>query len=151
MDPDGLGGELLCWRRRGDRVAEPRRPNGGAFPPYRLRTRIQGTSSPQLGHERLPQHPQRGLPLRPSAPAGVVLAERTYFSIGGGFSANEEERDGQQRPAGEEAPPHPLPRSRAAPRPAFGSRRAWADVPSMSAEVQPAAVSAARADAPRAR
>ena len=59
------------------------------------------------GHERLPQHPN-GLTFTAFDAAGVVLAERTYFSIGGGFVRDESEM-GRNTPP-EEGPeiPHPF-------------------------------------------
>jgi len=49
-----------------------------------------------LGRERLPQHPN-ALKFTAFDAAGAVLAERTYFSIGGGFVRDEEEM-GLNRP-----------------------------------------------------
>ena len=59
------------------------------------------------GHERLPQHPN-GLTFTAFDAAGVVLAERTYFSIGGGFVRDESEM-GRNTPP-DEGPelPHPF-------------------------------------------
>jgi L-serine dehydratase len=64
------------------------------------------------GHERLPQHPN-GLTFTAFDAAGVVLAERTYFSIGGGFVRDESEM-GRNTPP-DEGPRAPASRSRAAP------------------------------------
>jgi len=60
-----------------------------------------------LGHERLPQHPN-GLTFSAFDKAGAVLAERTYFSIGGGFVRNEAQM-GRNAPPEEDLPvPHPF-------------------------------------------
>jgi L-serine dehydratase len=59
-----------------------------------------------LGHERLPQHPN-GLTFVAYDPAGAPLAERTYFSIGGGFVRDEREMGSNTPP--EEGPPVPYP------------------------------------------
>ncbi|WP_426030374.1 L-serine ammonia-lyase [Caulobacter sp. DWP3-1-3b2] len=58
------------------------------------------------GHERLPQHPN-GLAFTAFDAAGVTLAERTYFSIGGGFVRDESEM-GRNTPP-EEGPEVPFP------------------------------------------
>jgi L-serine dehydratase len=58
------------------------------------------------GHERLPQHPN-GLAFTAFDAAGVVLAERTYFSIGGGF-VRDESQMGRNAPP-EEGPEIPFP------------------------------------------
>ncbi|EJL37005.1 L-serine dehydratase, iron-sulfur-dependent, single chain form [Caulobacter sp. AP07] len=58
------------------------------------------------GHERLPQHPN-ALTFTAFDAAGVVLAERTYFSIGGGFVRDESEM-GRNTPP-EEGPEIPFP------------------------------------------
>ncbi|RAK58095.1 L-serine ammonia-lyase [Phenylobacterium deserti] len=60
-----------------------------------------------LGRSRLPQHPN-ALKFTALDEAGEVLAERTYFSIGGGFVRDEDEM-GQNAPqaAGAE-PPYPF-------------------------------------------
>ena len=56
------------------------------------------------GHERLPQHPN-ALTFTAFDAAGVVLAERTYFSIGGGFVRDESEMGRNTPPeAGPEIP-----------------------------------------------
>ncbi|MBU4436602.1 MAG: L-serine ammonia-lyase, partial [Alphaproteobacteria bacterium] len=59
-----------------------------------------------LGHENLPQHPN-GLSFSAFDAAGVALAERTYFSIGGGFVRDEAEM-GRNAPP-EDGPPVPHP------------------------------------------
>ncbi len=60
-----------------------------------------------LGHERLPQHPN-GLTFIAYDKAGAVLAERTYFSIGGGF-VRDEAQMGRNAPPEEDLPvPHPF-------------------------------------------
>ncbi|MCK5911415.1 MAG: L-serine ammonia-lyase [Caulobacter sp.] len=59
-----------------------------------------------LGHERLPQHPN-GLTFTAFDKTGLVLAERTYFSIGGGFVRDESEM-GRNAPP-EEGPVVPYP------------------------------------------
>jgi len=60
-----------------------------------------------LGHERLPQHPN-GLTFVAHDKAGAVLAERTYFSIGGGF-VRDEAQMGRNAPPEEDLPvPHPF-------------------------------------------
>ena len=59
-----------------------------------------------LGHERLPQHPN-GLTFTAFDKAGAALAERTYFSIGGGFVRDESEM-GRNAPP-EEGPAVPFP------------------------------------------
>jgi len=58
------------------------------------------------GHERLPQHPN-ALTFTAFDAAGAPLAERTYFSIGGGFVRDEAEM-GRNAPP-EEGPPIPFP------------------------------------------
>ena len=58
------------------------------------------------GHERLPQHPN-ALTFTAYDAEGGVLAERTYFSIGGGFVRDESEM-GRNAPP-EEGPPIPFP------------------------------------------
>jgi L-serine dehydratase len=60
-----------------------------------------------LGHERLPQHPN-GLTFSAFDAAGVVLAERTYFSIGGGFVRDEFEMGSNAPPQAGPAIPHPF-------------------------------------------
>ncbi|USQ97035.1 L-serine ammonia-lyase [Caulobacter sp. RL271] len=59
-----------------------------------------------LGHERLPQHPN-GLTFTAFDAAGEVLAERTYFSVGGGF-VREESEMGRNAPP-EDGPAIPFP------------------------------------------
>ncbi len=58
------------------------------------------------GRTRLPQHPN-GLTFRAFDAAGVLLAERTYFSIGGGFVKDEDEIAANAAPA--RAAPEPYP------------------------------------------
>jgi L-serine dehydratase len=60
-----------------------------------------------LGHERLPQHPN-GLTFSAFDAAGVVLAERTYFSIGGGFVRDEFEMGSNAPPEAGPVIPHPF-------------------------------------------
>jgi L-serine dehydratase len=60
-----------------------------------------------LGHERLPQHPN-GLTFTAFDKAGEVLAERTYFSIGGGFVRDESEMGRNAPPETGPAIPHPF-------------------------------------------
>jgi L-serine dehydratase len=60
-----------------------------------------------LGHERLPQHPN-GLTFVAYDKAGGVLAERTYFSIGGGFVRDEFEMGSNAPPEAGPAIPHPF-------------------------------------------
>jgi L-serine dehydratase len=60
-----------------------------------------------LGHERLPQHPN-GLTFSAFDKAGVVLAKRTYFSIGGGFVRDEFEMGSNAPPEAGPAIPHPF-------------------------------------------
>jgi L-serine dehydratase len=60
-----------------------------------------------LGHERLPQHPN-GLTFTAVDAAGVVLAERTYFSIGGGFVRDEREMGSNAPPEAGPAIPFPF-------------------------------------------
>jgi len=59
-----------------------------------------------LGHERLPQHPN-GLTFVAFDAAGTVIAERTYFSVGGGFVRDEAEM-GRNAPP-EDGPAIPFP------------------------------------------
>ncbi|PZR37431.1 L-serine ammonia-lyase [Caulobacter segnis] len=59
-----------------------------------------------LGHERLPQHPN-GLTFAAYDQGGEQLAERTYFSIGGGFVRDEREMGSNAPP--EEGPAVPYP------------------------------------------
>lgn len=59
------------------------------------------------GHERLPQHPN-GLSFTAFDTAGVVLAERTYFSIGGGFVRDESEMGRNTPPDDGPQVPHPF-------------------------------------------
>ncbi|MBW8858151.1 MAG: L-serine ammonia-lyase, partial [Caulobacter sp.] len=59
------------------------------------------------GHERLPQHPN-GLTFTAFDAAGVVLAERTYFSIGGGFVRDESEMGRNTPPDDGPLVPHPF-------------------------------------------
>ena len=58
------------------------------------------------GHERLPQHPN-ALTFTAFDATGAVLAERTYFSIGGGFVRDEAEMGRNVPP--EEGPEVPFP------------------------------------------
>ncbi len=60
-----------------------------------------------LGHERLPQHPN-GLTFVAYDKAGAVLAERTYFSIGGGFVRDEFEMGTNAPPEAGPEIPHPF-------------------------------------------
>jgi len=60
-----------------------------------------------LGHERLPQHPN-GLTFSAFDAAGVVLAERTYFSIGGGFVRDAFEMGSNAPPEAGPEIPHPF-------------------------------------------
>ena len=60
-----------------------------------------------LGHERLPQHPN-GLTFTALDAAGVVLAKRTYFSIGGGFVRDEFEMGSNAPPEAGPEIPHPF-------------------------------------------
>ncbi|WP_419252386.1 L-serine ammonia-lyase [Caulobacter sp. ErkDOM-YI] len=60
-----------------------------------------------LGHERLPQHPN-GLTFVAYDKAGAVLAERTYFSIGGGFVRDEFEMGSNAPPEAGPEIPHPF-------------------------------------------
>ena len=60
-----------------------------------------------LGHERLPQHPN-GLTFVAYDKAGAVLAERTYFSVGGGFVRDEAEMGRNAPPEAGPAIPHPF-------------------------------------------
>ena len=60
-----------------------------------------------LGHERLPQHPN-GLTFTAFDRAGEVLAERTYFSIGGGFVRDEREMGSNAPPETGPEIPHPF-------------------------------------------
>ena len=60
-----------------------------------------------LGHERLPQHPN-GLTFTAFDAAGVILAERTYFSVGGGFVRDESEMGRNAPPEAGPAIPHPF-------------------------------------------
>jgi L-serine dehydratase len=60
-----------------------------------------------LGHERLPQHPN-GLTFVAYDPAGAPLAERTYFSIGGGFVRDESEMGRNTTPEDGPAVPYPF-------------------------------------------
>lgn len=59
-----------------------------------------------LGHERLPQHPN-ALTFSAHDASGALLAERTYFSIGGGFVRDEREMGSNAPP--EEGPAVPYP------------------------------------------
>jgi L-serine dehydratase len=59
------------------------------------------------GHERLPQHPN-GLTFTAFDKAGAVLAERTYFSIGGGFVRDESEMGRNTPPDEGPQVPHPF-------------------------------------------
>ncbi|PTS86808.1 MULTISPECIES: L-serine ammonia-lyase [unclassified Caulobacter] len=59
-----------------------------------------------LGHERLPQHPN-GLTFTAYDRTNFVLAERTYFSVGGGFVRDESEM-GRNAPP-EDGPAIPFP------------------------------------------
>jgi L-serine dehydratase len=59
------------------------------------------------GHERLPQHPN-GLTFTAYDAAGAVLAERTYFSIGGGFVRDESEMGRNTPPDEGPRVPHPF-------------------------------------------
>ena len=77
-----------------------------------------GAGGPQIGFDagrdiawegftRLPRHPN-ALRLQAFDAAGARLAERTYFSTGGGFVADEEEMDRNDRGAAPEVTaPHP--------------------------------------------
>ncbi|MFN3512821.1 MAG: L-serine ammonia-lyase [Phenylobacterium sp.] len=58
------------------------------------------------GRKRLPQHPN-ALTFRAFDAAGVLLAERTYFSVGGGFVKDEAEMAAPAAAA--EGPPEPYP------------------------------------------
>jgi L-serine dehydratase len=60
-----------------------------------------------LGHERLPQHPN-GLTFTAFDKAGEILAERTYFSIGGGFVRDEREMGSNAPPEAGPEIPHPF-------------------------------------------
>ncbi|WP_419318341.1 L-serine ammonia-lyase [Caulobacter sp. ErkDOM-E] len=60
-----------------------------------------------LGHERLPQHPN-GLTFVAHDKAGAVLAERTWFSIGGGFVRDEFEMGSNAPPEAGPEIPHPF-------------------------------------------
>ncbi|WP_454761269.1 L-serine ammonia-lyase [Caulobacter segnis] len=60
-----------------------------------------------LGHERMPQHPN-GLTFTAFDKAGEVLAERTYFSIGGGFVRDEREMGSNAPPEAGPVIPHPF-------------------------------------------
>ncbi|PIB90792.1 L-serine ammonia-lyase [Caulobacter sp. FWC2] len=59
-----------------------------------------------LGHERLPQHPN-GLTFTAFDRSGFPIAERTYFSIGGGFVRDEREMGSNAPP--DEGPAVPFP------------------------------------------
>jgi L-serine dehydratase len=61
-----------------------------------------------LGHERLPQHPNGLTFVAYRQAAGVVLAERTYFSIGGGFVRDEFEMGSNAPPETGPDIPHPF-------------------------------------------
>ncbi len=60
-----------------------------------------------LGHERLPQHPN-GLTFCAFDAAGGVLAQRTYFSIGGGFVRDESQMGRNEPPETGPAVPFPF-------------------------------------------
>jgi L-serine dehydratase len=60
-----------------------------------------------LGHERLPQHPN-GLTFVAYGADGLLLMERTYFSIGGGFVRDEFEMGSNAPPEAGPTIPHPF-------------------------------------------
>ena len=80
LDPDAAD-ELIAEVRASHRLCLARPPR------HRLR---RGDGPQGEGRTRLPQHPN-GLKFAAFDAAGGLIAERTYFSIGGGFVRDEDE------------------------------------------------------------
>jgi L-serine dehydratase len=96
LDPDA--GEAVLARVR----AHGRLPLGGGEIAF-----DESRDILWAGRERLPQHPN-ALRFRARRSGGEVLAERTYFSVGGGFVRDEDEIGRNAPDEAGPAPPHPF-------------------------------------------
>ena len=102
MDPDAGDAALAALAATGRMRLGAGGPEGGPQIAFDAQADIAWE-----GFTRLPRHPN-ALRLQAFDAAGALLEERTYFSTGGGFVADEEEMDRNDRAAAPDAVlPHP--------------------------------------------